>query len=133
MKNISFDKGLNKEVQEKATSQDMAVSRDPNYSVSPTIETDPFLMPVEDIFYIEGRGIVLTGQIISGIVCIGDPVVIIGSDNYIIGKVKGVEMFRKLLDRGEEGDNIGLLITTTNNTKEDFNPGMFVCHTKNMK
>ena len=73
----------------------------------------PFLMPVEDVFSISGRGTVVTGRVESGIVNVGDEVEIIGIRNTQKSIVTGVEMFRKLLDRGEAGDNIGALLRGT--------------------
>jgi elongation factor Tu len=70
----------------------------------------PFLMPIEDVFSISGRGTVVTGRVESGIVNVGDEVEIVGIRNTQKTTVTGVEMFRKLLDRGEAGDNIGALI-----------------------
>jgi len=71
----------------------------------------PFLMPVEDVFSITGRGTVATGRIETGVINTGDPVEIIGlGDEKLNSVVTGVEMFRKILDRGEAGDNVGLLL-----------------------
>ncbi len=70
----------------------------------------PFLMPIEDVFSISGRGTVVTGRVETGIVNVGDEVEIIGIKDTAKTTVTGVEMFRKLLDRGEAGDNIGALI-----------------------
>ncbi len=70
----------------------------------------PFLMPIEDVFSISGRGTVVTGRVETGIVNVGDEVEIIGIKDTQKTTVTGVEMFRKLLDRGEAGDNIGALI-----------------------
>ncbi|MEL1250722.1 elongation factor Tu [Aurantiacibacter gilvus] len=70
----------------------------------------PFLMPIEDVFSISGRGTVVTGRIETGIVNVGDEVEIVGIKDTTKTTVTGVEMFRKLLDRGEAGDNIGALI-----------------------
>ncbi len=73
--------------------------------------TNHFLMPVEDVFSITGRGTVATGRIESGIINTGDPVEIIGMGaEKLKSVVTGVEMFRKILDRGEAGDNVGLLL-----------------------
>ncbi len=69
----------------------------------------PFLMPIEDVFSISGRGTVVTGRVESGIVNVGDEVEIVGIKDTQKTTVTGVEMFRKLLDRGEAGDNIGAL------------------------
>lgn len=70
----------------------------------------PFLMPIEDVFSISGRGTVVTGRIETGIVNVGDECEIVGIKDTIKTTVTGVEMFRKLLDRGEAGDNVGALI-----------------------
>jgi len=70
----------------------------------------PFLMPIEDVFSISGRGTVVTGRVETGIVNVGDEVEIVGIKDTAKTVVTGVEMFRKLLDRGEAGDNIGALI-----------------------
>ena len=70
----------------------------------------PFLMPVEDVFSISGRGTVVTGRVERGIINVGDEVEIVGIKDTAKTTVTGVEMFRKLLDRGEAGDNIGALI-----------------------
>ena len=70
----------------------------------------PFLMPVEDIFSISGRGTVVTGRIEQGIVKVGEEVEIVGIRDTVKKVVTGVEMFKKLLDSGEAGDNVGLLL-----------------------
>jgi elongation factor Tu len=70
----------------------------------------PFLMPIEDVFSISGRGTVVTGRIESGVINVGDEVEIVGIRDTSKSTVTGVEMFRKLLDRGEAGDNIGALL-----------------------
>ena len=71
----------------------------------------PFLMPVEDVFSITGRGTVVTGRIETGIIHVGDPVEIVGlEEKTLTSTCTGVEMFRKLLDEGEAGDNVGLLL-----------------------
>ncbi|MFI3294893.1 MAG: elongation factor Tu, partial [Rikenellaceae bacterium] len=85
----------------------------------------PFLMPVEDVFSITGRGTVLTGRIETGIVNVGDPVEIIGLGEKAKTSVcTGVEMFRKLLDSGEAGDNVGLLMRGID--KKEVKRGMVV-------
>jgi len=77
----------------------------------PVRETDkPFLMPVEDVFTISGRGTVVTGRIERGIVKVGDTVEVIGYTDTKNTVVTGVEMFRKLLDSGQAGDNVGCLL-----------------------
>ena len=71
----------------------------------------PFLMPVEDVFSITGRGTVATGRIETGVANTGDPVEIIGMGaEKLTSTITGVEMFRKILDRGEAGDNVGILL-----------------------
>src|SRR5881392_1888151 len=82
-----------------------------SYIPTPTRETDkPFLMPVEDIFTIQGRGTVATGRIERGIVKVNEPVEIVGIKDTRNSVVTGVEMFKKLLDSGMAGDNVGLLL-----------------------
>ncbi|MFT8768568.1 elongation factor Tu [Gluconobacter sp.] len=81
----------------------------------------PFLMPIEDVFSISGRGTVVTGRVERGVVNVGDEVEIVGLKDTIKTTVTGVEMFRKLLDRGEAGDNIGALVRGTK--REDVERG----------
>ena len=84
-----------------------------SYIPEPVRDTDkPFLMPIEDVFSITGRGTVGTGRIERGVVNVGDEVEIVGMTEEETRKttVTGVEMFRKLLDRGEAGDNVGALL-----------------------
>ncbi|MCU0432572.1 MAG: elongation factor Tu [Bacteroidia bacterium] len=83
-----------------------------SYIPTPARDKDkPFLMPVEDVFTITGRGTVATGRIETGIVNVSDEVVILGmGEDQIKSTCTGVEMFRKLLDRGEAGDNVGILL-----------------------
>jgi elongation factor Tu len=95
----------------------------------------PFLMPIEDVFSISGRGTVVTGRIERGIVTVGDEVEIVGIRPTTKTTVTGVEMFRKLLDQGEAGDNIGALLRGTK--REDVErgqvlakPGSITPHTK---
>ena len=86
----------------------------------------PFLMPVEDVFSITGRGTVATGRIETGVVKVGDEVQIMGLGADLKSVVTGVEMFRKLLDQGEAGDNVGLLLRGID--KKDIKRGMVICH-----
>ncbi|MXV44839.1 elongation factor Tu [Saccharibacter sp. 17.LH.SD] len=81
----------------------------------------PFLMPIEDVFSISGRGTVVTGRVERGAVNVGDEVEIVGLQPTVKTTVTGVEMFRKLLDRGEAGDNIGALLRGTK--REDVQRG----------
>jgi elongation factor Tu len=81
------------------------------YIPEPVRETDkPFLMPVEDVFSITGRGTVATGRIERGVVKVGEEVAVVGFNSAKRTVVTGVEMFRKLLDQGQAGDNVGLLL-----------------------
>lgn len=85
-----------------------------NYFPEPTRETDkPFLMPIEDVFSISGRGTVVTGRVERGLVKVGEEVEIVGLRPVQKTAVTGVEMFRKLLDQGQAGDNIGALLRGT--------------------
>ncbi|MFN3756017.1 MAG: elongation factor Tu [Flavobacterium sp.] len=92
----------------------------------------PFLMPVEDVFTITGRGTVATGRIETGVANTGDPVEIIGMGaDRLTSTVTGVEMFRKILDRGEAGDNVGLLLRGID--KADIRRGMVICKPGSVK
>jgi elongation factor Tu len=85
-----------------------------------------FLMPVEDVFSITGRGTVATGRIETGVTNTGDEVDILGmGDEKLSSTITGVEMFRKILDRGEAGDNVGLLLRGID--KKDIRRGMVIC------
>jgi elongation factor Tu len=85
-----------------------------------------FLMPVEDVFSITGRGTVATGRIERGVIKTGDPVQILGMGaENLTSTITGVEMFRKILDRGEAGDNVGLLLRGIE--KEQIKRGMVIC------
>ena len=95
----------------------------------------PFLMPIEDVFSISGRGTVVTGRIERGIVKVGEEVEIIGLRPTVKTVVTGVEMFRKLLDSGEAGDNIGALLRGTKREEVErgqvlAKPGSITPHTK---
>ena len=85
----------------------------------------PFLMPVEDVMSITGRGTVVTGKIEQGIVNVGDEVEIVGLRDTQKTTITGVEMFRKLLDQGQAGDNVGALLRGTK--KEDVERGQVLC------
>ena len=94
-----------------------------------------FLMPIEDIFTIQGRGTVVTGRVDRGVVNVGDEVEIVGIRDTSKTVVTGVEMFRKLLDRGEAGDNIGVLLRGTKKDEVErgqvlAKPGSITPHTK---
>jgi elongation factor Tu len=98
-----------------------------NFIPIPTRLVDKdFLMPVEDVFSITGRGTVATGRIERGIIKTGDPVQILGMGaENLTSTITGVEMFRKILDRGEAGDNVGLLLRGVE--KEQIKRGMVIC------
>ncbi len=106
------------------------------YIPQPERATDrPFLMPIEDVFSISGRGTVVTGRVERGIVRVGEEVEIVGIKATVKTVVTGVEMFRKLLDQGQAGDNIGALLRGTK--REDVErgqvlakPGSITPHTK---
>ena len=92
---------------------------------TPARATDkPFLMPIEDVFSITGRGTVATGRIEAGLIKVGENVDIIGMDSDTKSVCTGVEMFRKLLDQGEAGDNAGLLLRGVD--KDDIGRGMVI-------
>lgn len=98
-----------------------------SYVPVPERETDkPFLMPVEDIFSIEGRGTVVTGRIERGIVKVGEEVEIVGLKDTTKTSVTGVEMFNKNLQEGQAGDNAGILLRGTK--KEDIHRGQVLAH-----
>jgi elongation factor Tu len=95
----------------------------------------PFLMPIEDVFTISGRGTVVTGRVERGIVKVGEEMEIVGFNPTIKRVVTGVEMFRKLLDQGQAGDNIGLLLRGTEKSEVErgqvvAKPGSITPHTK---
>ena len=91
----------------------------------------PFLMPVEDVFSITGRGTVATGRIETGRVKVGDEVELLGLSEDKKSVVTGVEMFRKLLEEGEAGDNVGLLLRGID--KNEIKRGMVLCHPGQIK
>ena len=96
------------------------------YIPTPERETDrDFLMPIEDVFTISGRGTVVTGRIESGVVNVGDEIEIVGVRDTSKTTCTGVEMFRKLLDRGEAGDNVGILLRGVD--REGVERGQVLC------
>ncbi len=96
------------------------------YIPTPERETDKdFLMPIEDVFSISGRGTVVTGRIERGKVCVGDDIEIVGIRDTQSTKVTGVEMFRKEMECGEAGDNCGVLLRGTK--KDEVERGMVLC------
>ena len=88
-------------------------------------------MPVEDVFSISGRGTVVTGRVETGIVKVGEEVEIVGLKDTRKTVVTGVEMFRKLLDQGEAGDNIGALVRGV--AREDVERGQVLCKPGSVK
>jgi len=90
----------------------------------------PFLMPIEDVFSISGRGTVVTGRVERGVINVGDEIEIVGIRDTRKTTCTGVEMFRKLLDRGEAGDNIGALLRGIN--REDVERGQVLCKPKSV-
>jgi len=104
----------------------------------PVRETDkPFLMPIEDVFSISGRGTVVTGRVERGIVKVGEEIEIVGFKDTVKKVVTGVEMFKKLLDQGQAGDNIGVLLRGVERTDVErgqvlCKPGTIKPHTKFM-
>ena len=113
--------GLNGEAKWEEKINELMAAVD-EYIPTPTRQTDlPFMMPVEDVFSITGRGTVATGRVDRGTVTVGDVVEIIGFEATNSTTVTGVEMFRKLLDRAEAGDNIGALLRGV--AREDIQRG----------
>jgi elongation factor Tu len=86
---------------------------------------EPFLMPIEDVFSISGRGTVVTGRVERGVINVGDDIEIVGIKDTSKTTCTGVEMFRKLLDRGEAGDNVGVLLRGVG--REDVERGQILC------
>lgn len=99
--------------------------------VPPRLVDQAFLMPIEDVFSITGRGTVATGRIERGVVNVADQVEIIGFGAKLTSVCTGVEMFRKLLDRGEAGDNAGILLRGVD--KNDIRRGMVICKPGSVK
>jgi elongation factor Tu len=91
----------------------------------------PFLMPVEDVFSISGRGTVVTGRVERGIIKVGDEIEIVGIRPTTKTVVTGIEMFRKLLDQGQAGDNLGALLRGTK--KEEVERGQVLCASGTIK
>jgi len=116
---------------------DLAKALDANIP-DPVRETDkPFLMPIEDVFSISGRGTVVTGRVERGVVKVGEEIEIVGFKDTVKKTVTGVEMFKKLLDQGQAGDNIGVLLRGLERTDVErgqvlCKPGTIKPHTKFM-
>jgi elongation factor Tu len=122
--------GTNKEIGEDAVRALMAAVDE--YIPTPARPLDlPFLMPIEDVFSISGRGTVVTGRVERGIVKVGEEVEIVGLKATQKTTVTGVEMFRKLLDQGQAGDNIGALVRGIG--REDVERGQVMCKPGSVK
>jgi elongation factor Tu len=118
--------GLNGDEKWVSTIEELMQSVDDFIPLPPRMTDLPFLMPVEDVFSITGRGTVATGRIERGIINSGEQVEILGMGaENLKSVVTGVEMFRKILDRGEAGDNVGLLLRGIEKT--DIRRGMVIC------
>jgi elongation factor Tu len=123
---------LNGEEKWVKTVEDLMDAVDTYIELPPRDVDKPFLMPVEDVFTITGRGTVATGRIETGVINSGDPVEILGmGDLKLTSTVTGVEMFRKILDRGEAGDNVGLLLRGIE--KSQIKRGMVICKPGSVK
>ncbi|MEY4604701.1 MAG: elongation factor Tu [Bacteroidota bacterium] len=117
---------LNGEPKWVATVEELMDAVDTYIELPPRDVDKAFLMPVEDVFTITGRGTVATGRIETGVINSGDPVEILGmGETKLTSTVTGVEMFRKILDRGEAGDNVGLLLRGIEKTQ--IKRGMVIC------
>jgi elongation factor Tu len=124
--------GLNGEAKWVATIEQLMDAVDSWIPIPKRLTELPFLMPVEDVFSITGRGTVATGRIERGIINSGEQVEILGMGaENLKSVVTGVEMFRKILDRGEAGDNVGLLLRGIEKT--DIRRGMVICKPGSVK
>ncbi|ACT94666.1 elongation factor Tu [Dyadobacter fermentans] len=124
--------GLNGEPKWVKTIEDLMEAVDTWIPIPPRMTDLPFLMPVEDVFSITGRGTVATGRIERGVINSGEAVDILGMGaEGLKSVVTGVEMFRKILDRGEAGDNVGLLLRGIDKT--DIRRGMVICKPGSVK
>ncbi|OJU73943.1 MAG: translation elongation factor Tu [Bacteroidetes bacterium 47-18] len=123
--------GLNGEATGVAQIEELMAAVDEYIPLPPRAVDQPFLMSVEDVFTITGRGTVATGRIERGVITVGDNVEIVGfNDEPLTSTCTGVEMFKKLLDRGEAGDNAGLLLRGID--KKDIRRGMVICAPKSI-
>ncbi|MDF0718537.1 elongation factor Tu [Kaistella sp. PBT33-4] len=123
---------LNGEPKWVATVEELMAAVDTWIELPVRDQDKPFLMPIEDVFSITGRGTVATGRIESGIINTGDGVDIVGmGDEKLTSTVTGVEMFRKILDRGEAGDNVGILLRGIEKT--DIRRGMVIAKAGSVK
>ena len=125
-------KALNKDPDGIKAIEDLMEAVDTEIPIPPRAKDKPFLMPVEDVFSITGRGTVATGRIETGTINTNDAVEIIGMGaEGLTSTITGVEMFRKILDYGEAGDNVGLLLRGID--KKDIRRGMVICKTGTVK
>jgi elongation factor Tu len=123
--------GLNGEPAGIKAIEDLMNAVDEYIPLPPRPVDQPFLMSVEDVFTITGRGTVATGRIERGVITVGDNVEIVGfNESPLTSTCTGVEMFKKLLDRGEAGDNAGLLLRGID--KKDIRRGMVICAPKSI-
>ena len=122
---VSALKALEGDVEWAKKIMDLMAACDDFIKEPPRALDKPFLMPVEDVFTITGRGTVVTGKVEQGIVKVGDEIEIVGLRTTQKSVCTGVEMFRKLLDQGQAGDNIGALLRGTK--KEDVERGQVLC------
>jgi elongation factor Tu len=123
---------LNGEPKWEATVTELMAAVDSYIELPPRDVDKDFLMPVEDVFSITGRGTVATGRIERGVINTGDPVEILGMGaEDMTSTITGVEMFRKILDRGEAGDNVGILLRGIEKT--DITRGMVICKPGSVK
>jgi len=123
-------KGLNGDPEGEAKLQELMDAVDAYIPIPERLTNLPFLMPVEDVFSISGRGTVATGKIERGIVKVGEKIEIVGIRDTRETTCTGVEMFRKLLDEGEAGDNVGLLLRGV--AKTDIERGMVMAKPKSI-
>ena len=122
--------GLNGDEKWVSSIMELMTAVDEWIPIPPRLVDQPFLMPVEDVFSITGRGTVATGRIERGVINVQDSVEIIGYGSTLTSTCTGVEMFRKLLDRGEAGDNAGILLRGVD--KNDIRRGMVICAPKSV-
>ena len=128
-------KALNGDPEGEKQIQELMAAVDSYIPIPPRAVDKPFLLSVEDVFTITGRGTVATGRIERGVINTGDPVEIIGlrpaEEKPLTSTCTGVEMFRKILDRGEAGDNVGLLLRGVE--KDQIKRGMVICKPGSVK
>ncbi len=117
MVRVSALGALNGEAQWEKTVDELMEAVDTYIPVPERVVDKPFLMPIEDIFSIQGRGTVVTGRIEQGICKVGEEMEIVGFNDTRKTVVTGVEMFKKLLDEGRAGDNVGLLLRGVEKTE----------------